>query len=368
MRIVGGDEAAPGEYQWMVALLYGSSSTGSNFDAYQIQACGGTLIDSEWVLTASHCVENGAPDSVLVGAWDLSEWRDEDYGHQVEHRQVLESVMHPQYDNNLLYHDVALLRIEPSSLKTLGIAANTPTEGDDVTAIGWGDTHKSNRKEVWPEKLHEVTIDIIDCEDTINDDHESYLCASPPKSGEDSCQGDSGGPLVAHLGDGQFELVGATSWGIGCSGGGIYADVADYKSFISDHVGEIPDDNGGGGDEEGDPSSTECLDTEDYLFKGKNNRDCAWAGKKVADRCSKKDAGVLVSENCPVSCGTCDNQDEEDEEEDVEECLDSADYLFKGRANKDCDWIGKRVDQRCGKKDAGVLVSENCPVTCDACA
>ncbi|XP_069971033.1 chymotrypsin BI-like [Penaeus vannamei] len=45
-RIVGGTEAAPHSWPHQVALFIDNS-----------QFCGGSLISSEWVLTAAHCMD-----------------------------------------------------------------------------------------------------------------------------------------------------------------------------------------------------------------------------------------------------------------------------------------------------------------------
>ena len=44
-RIVGGTQANPGDWRWQVQLLL--------FGEF---ICGGSLINSEWVVTAAHCV------------------------------------------------------------------------------------------------------------------------------------------------------------------------------------------------------------------------------------------------------------------------------------------------------------------------
>ena len=51
-KIVGGTNAGWGDAPWQVAL---SSSVSSNIVGRQF--CGGTLINSDWVLTAAHCTE-----------------------------------------------------------------------------------------------------------------------------------------------------------------------------------------------------------------------------------------------------------------------------------------------------------------------
>ena len=45
-KVVGGDDATPGEWCWQVALI-------NSLNQY---LCGGALIGTQWVLTAAHCV------------------------------------------------------------------------------------------------------------------------------------------------------------------------------------------------------------------------------------------------------------------------------------------------------------------------
>ena len=47
-RIVGGEEAADGEFPWQVSLRQIAGLGATHF-------CGGSVIDKDWVLTAAHC-------------------------------------------------------------------------------------------------------------------------------------------------------------------------------------------------------------------------------------------------------------------------------------------------------------------------
>ena len=64
-----------------------------------------------------------------------------------------------------------------------------------------------------------------------------------------------------------------------------------------------------------------------------------------------------------------DNEDNEDENN--ENCEDDGSFLFKGKDNEDCEWIGKiakRTEKLCPKNSNGKKVAESCPVTCRKCS
>lgn len=337
--IVGGEIAKKGEYPWIAALLWGHDE--DDDDAYEQHLCGGTLIDEFWVLTAAHCVSDGrAPSSVVIGARDLTRWQKEDYGFVPEERAVTGVAIARSYDDDMIYNDVALLRLAAAStLPTARVASSTPGAGVGVTVMGWGDTTAGSGKVSYPEKLHYVNIDVVNCDDVdVDDDHDAYLCASPKDSREDSCQGDSGGPLVDLADPEDPVVVGVVSWGWNCKGGGVYADVADFRVWIDNVV-----------------AGNACVDDAAWLKEGSKSKGCSWVFEKPSSRCKKKDDdGLKAQDRCLQSCG-CDV------------CADDGDWFTK-KTKKDCAWVAKKSETRCSKEnDDNVPADDACHVACGAC-
>ena len=53
--VVGGENAEINEYPWMALLRLKSQQSSGFF-------CGGTLINSRWILTAQHCIFEGVDE------------------------------------------------------------------------------------------------------------------------------------------------------------------------------------------------------------------------------------------------------------------------------------------------------------------
>ena len=67
ITIVGGQAADRTEYPWQAML----------FNPNGILVCSGTLIHSNWVLTAAHCLDGAGITSVTLGGYDSTHTNEE---------------------------------------------------------------------------------------------------------------------------------------------------------------------------------------------------------------------------------------------------------------------------------------------------
>ena len=211
-RIVGGTAVPDGKYSFMTSLR---SASGSHF-------CGGSLISSRYVLTASHCVSGKSPSqvNVVVGRTTLS-------GTSGQARSVARIVMHPNYGSPVGYaHDAALLELGADVVGIAPIrvadAADDvhETPGNSLTTAGWGTTRSGGF--CCPDRMNEVQVPAVSdasCTTSYGSSMHapSMLCAG--ERSKDSCQGDSGGPLFETTSTGYVQL-GTVSWGRGCGSRG----------------------------------------------------------------------------------------------------------------------------------------------------
>ncbi|XP_077481964.1 coagulation factor VII-like [Stigmatopora argus] len=237
-RIVGGKECPKGECPWQVLLLY----KGKGF-------CGGIIIESMWVLTAAHCLEETDVQFLDVVAGEHNTAVEEGTEQVIHVAQIL---MHENYEKETADNDIALLRLASPVVYTLyavPVCLPTKTLADrDLWAIhlhtvsGWG-----RRAEHGPTShlLHRLRVPRIRTQQCIEESGvkitENMFCAGYLTGREDSCKGDSGGPLVTQYKKTTF-LLGIVSWGKGCARPGhygIYTRVSNYLRWIHDHTATL---------------------------------------------------------------------------------------------------------------------------------
>ena len=238
--IVGGYPVNPAcpncKYDFMVSLQY-DGWWGGHF-------CGGSLVREDWVVTAAHCVIGDSPSNieVVIGLHNVNGTT----GQQT--RNVSEIIIHPQYSNNSLNNDYALLRLSSPITDFEPIKLVTSDSHDDEpvmsTTMGWGATSSGGSSSAI---LLEVDVPIDDsCGNYSNSDiTNNMVCAGDSNGGEDSCQGDSGGPLIMTNDDGEYELIGIVSWGYGCAEPnypGVYSRIYPRLNWFFGYIGEPEED------------------------------------------------------------------------------------------------------------------------------
>ncbi len=241
-QVVGGEAVPDGKYKFIAALR--DITRGDS--VYQQQFCGGTLIDRNSVLTASHCLESvTAPQlRVTVGITSLREPR------QGQTRSVEAIIKHPLYTTSRLSYDydaaVLTLGRPIKNIAPIKIPATTSNAsevpGFSATVAGWGSTVKqpSNNDPSYPVRMQEAQVPIVSdatAKEAYGRAYTKELMVAAGEEGKDTCQGDSGGPIFFKNNNGRFFQTGITSFGNGCGARnfpGVYteANAEDIRPFI----------------------------------------------------------------------------------------------------------------------------------------
>ncbi|NXC88916.1 ACRO protein, partial [Cercotrichas coryphoeus] len=102
-RVVGGTGAKPGAWPWIVSLQHPWAPRLGHF-------CGGSLISTQWVLTAAHCFNtynNITMMYVVIGATRFTQ-----PGPGAVVRSVKQVVLHPYYNPDIFSYDIAILELD----------------------------------------------------------------------------------------------------------------------------------------------------------------------------------------------------------------------------------------------------------------
>ncbi|XP_036393953.1 trypsin-3-like isoform X2 [Megalops cyprinoides] len=220
-KIVGGYECRKNSVPYQVSL-----NSGYHF-------CGGSLITSEWVVSAAHCYKYRV--QVRLGE------------HNIETNEGTEQfinsalvIKHPRYSSRNMDNDIMLIKLSrPATLnsyvRTVSLPSSCAASGSRCLVSGWGNTLSSA---YYPDRLRCLDVPILSdssCRNSYPGQITSNMfCAGFLQGGKDSCQGDSGGPVVC---DG--ELQGVVSWGYGCALRdlpGVYVKVCNYNSWIQSTI------------------------------------------------------------------------------------------------------------------------------------
>uniref|UniRef100_A0A4X1VSZ0 Peptidase S1 domain-containing protein n=1 Tax=Sus scrofa TaxID=9823 RepID=A0A4X1VSZ0_PIG len=234
-RIVGGVEAAPGEFPWQVSLRENNE-----------HFCGAAVISARWLVSAAHCFNEFQDPTewvVYAGTTYLSGLEA-----STVRARVVRIITHPLYNSDTADFDVAVLELGgplPFSRHVQPVCLPAATHvfppRKKCLISGWG--YLKEDFLVKPEMLQKATVELLDqalCANLYGHSlTDRMVCAGYLDGKVDSCQGDSGGPLVCEEPSGRFFLAGIVSWGIGCAEArrpGVYARVTRLRDWILEAI------------------------------------------------------------------------------------------------------------------------------------
>jgi len=226
-RIFGGRPAQKNKYPWMTRLRW------KNY------ICGGSLINSRWILTAAHCVSecdregrncvDHQTSDIKVFLGDHNKNILEDQEIQVDISNITK---HPDYRGLIVdfgsapVHDIALLKLTEDfdftndahhHIRPICLPGDNTQKyvGWEATVAGWGRTGLGS----WPSILQEINGMVLNNSESECGFSDDQLCVKFP-DGQKTSGGDSGSPMISKPADHDgatpgenYELIGVHSFG-----------------------------------------------------------------------------------------------------------------------------------------------------------
>ncbi|KAL2077974.1 hypothetical protein ACEWY4_025659 [Coilia grayii] len=238
-RIVGGQDATPGSWPWQASV-----------HRFGRHACGGSLVNKEWVISSARCFLSTNPSGLTVY---LGRQTQLTCNPNEVSRSVIEIILHPSYDHFTNDNDIALLRLRSivqftDFIRPVCLAASDSvfSKGTDSWVTGWGNIGEGNALP-FPQTLQEVEVPVVgnrecSCLNGVGRVTENMICAGLLNGGKDSCQVDSGGPMMSKQ-DMRWVQSGIVSWGFGCARPqrpGVYSRVSRFQSWIRSQIQSDP--------------------------------------------------------------------------------------------------------------------------------
>ncbi|XP_046856415.1 uncharacterized protein LOC124449513 [Xenia sp. Carnegie-2017] len=240
--IVGGTEATPNSWPWIVSLTRRGSIH-----------CAGSIIDKYWILTAAHClVQSTIPATFFTGITiNVADHRTDTTSVYEYSLTSVAMYIHPKYYvNGPVYfadYDVALMklptplnfteRVQPVCLPSRDDIFNG---NDTCFVIGWGRTASGSTSPY----LQQVKLDVISLQECNSFSFFNgrvsprSVCGGRRSGGVSACNGDSGGPYQCKRNNTWIQL-GIVSWGRSCVQARYYSVFMDVRKFLEPFIETI---------------------------------------------------------------------------------------------------------------------------------
>jgi elastase-2 len=193
--IIGGSDAELGEFPYQ-ALLYTTRIENSRPNRY---LCGGSLLNSEWVLTAGHCIVGASKIEVVLGITDRLK-----YGKNGISQTAKKWFLHEKYQpfsfHSTLANDVALVQLEKKLeeneyIQYIDLETDPKAKYSKGMISGWGKTYDAQSSGTTHLQYGEVKIiSNSRCSSAYPKLRASTVCvvSLDPHKVEAPCNGDSG--------------------------------------------------------------------------------------------------------------------------------------------------------------------------------
>ncbi|XP_032904343.1 chymotrypsin-like elastase family member 2A [Amblyraja radiata] len=238
-RVVGGTDAVPHSWPWQISLQYLRNGEWRH-------TCGGSLIGSNWVMTAAHCISKDKTYRVVLGKQNLRASEPGSVAIEIAPGNLF---VHEKWNPILvvLGNDIALIRLaSPVVLSSEIKPGCIPTAGSVLSnnypcyITGWGLLYTDGPI---ADNLQQALLPVVDHATCSKMDWWGYgvrktmVCA-----GGDGivagCNGDSGGPLNCQAADGSWAVHGIASFvsSLGCNAKKkptVFTRVSAYNDWIS---------------------------------------------------------------------------------------------------------------------------------------
>ncbi|XP_069545279.1 chymotrypsin-like elastase family member 2A [Brachyistius frenatus] len=210
-RVVAGEDVRPHSWPWQVSLQSDSSGRWRH-------VCGGTLISSDWVLSAAHCINDRYNYQMELGKQSLKA------NEEGSIARIAKVISHEDYNNLLSRNDIALIKLSsPVSFSDTIMPACLPDQGVILPhgapcyVTGWGRLSSGGPP---TDILQQALLPVVAHDICSQPDWWSVLATENMVcAGGDGitagCNGDSGGPLNCQNDDGSWDVHGVVSFGSG---------------------------------------------------------------------------------------------------------------------------------------------------------